>query len=863
VNPTAARLAAALGDRYRIERELGAGGMATVYLAADLKHDRKVAIKVLRPELAAVLGAERFVQEIKTTAALQHPHILPLHDSGTADGFLYYVMPYIQGETLRDTLGRETQLGVEEAVKITTEVADALDYAHRHGVIHRDIKPENILLHDGRPMVADFGIALALSAAAGGRMTETGMSLGTPHYMSPEQATADKEITQRSDVYSLASVLYELLTGDPPHTGSSAQQIIMKIVTEEAAPVTRNRKSVPPNVAAAVAKALEKLPADRFDSARQFADALANPAFRHTGTTASAATASGPSIRNRWVTGAGWALAATFGALALWPRGSSMTATGPSYAFQVDVLGASAAELAFLNDGSLLFAPRYVLYRRWPEADSAVILLTARRVLSRLSPSPDGRWIAFATFGDNEEGVYKVPAAGGPTQTLFEGLVESSAGLAWTRDGWIYFRVPGGFFVRLREDGSGTLDTVLTAPDLAIQDLLPTGDLLLAGRGGLVAFDPTAGDTSTVHATTHRPNARWSPTGHLVYSDPRGALFAVPFDPKRRRVTDEQPIQVLDGLATNAPQFAISHQGALVYTAGAAGVPRGGRSEFSWVNMDGTREHIPIETVDGHTDAQLSPDFTKVAYIRAGELHVFDLDLGTDVRVGTAHHDPVWSPDGSEIAVRDDVRDAIMALATDGSRTRVIAEMAATGPREWLADGTIIASSFSPGDVYAIRDGPESVVRPLLTASWPEGDAHVSPDGRWLAYASEEDGARRGYLRRWPDMGRRMLVTGADTLSSGAYMLHWSADARTLYYERSNHDVVAITIGADGAASRPRVVFNVRGGRIMSLDHAHNRFLVRQSAVGADDPDGLPEPNRIVVITNWFAELERRLGASR
>ena len=273
------RLASALADRYRIERELGQGGMATVYLAQDVKHDRKVALKVLKPELAAVLGAERFVVEIRTTAALQHPHILPLFDSGTAEGFLYYVMPYIQGETLRTKLDRETQLGIDEAVRITTEVADALDYAHRQGVIHRDIKPENILLHDGRPMVADFGIALAVSAAAGGRMTETGLSLGTPHYMSPEQATGERDITGRSDIYSLGSVLYEMLTGNPPHTGATAQQIIMKIVTEDAAPVTKLRKSVPPNVAAAMAKSLEKLPADRFESARAFADALRNPAF--------------------------------------------------------------------------------------------------------------------------------------------------------------------------------------------------------------------------------------------------------------------------------------------------------------------------------------------------------------------------------------------------------------------------------------------------------------------------------------------------------------------------------------------------------------------------------------------------------
>src|SRR5437763_10587247 len=227
-----AQLTATLAERYRIDRGLGAGGMATVYLAEDLKHKRRVALKVLRPELAAVIGAERFVQEITTTAALQHPHILPLFDSGEADGFLYYVMPFIDGETLRAKLDRETQLGVDEAVRIAVDVADALSYAHEHGVIHRDIKPENILLANGRPMVADFGIALAVSAAAGGRMTETGLSLGTPHYMSPEQATADKEISARADIYSLGSVLYEMLTGDPPHTGASAQQIIMKIITE-------------------------------------------------------------------------------------------------------------------------------------------------------------------------------------------------------------------------------------------------------------------------------------------------------------------------------------------------------------------------------------------------------------------------------------------------------------------------------------------------------------------------------------------------------------------------------------------------------------------------------------------------------
>jgi serine/threonine-protein kinase len=321
------RLASALADRYHLERELGQGGMATVYLAQDLRHDRKVAIKVLRPDLAAVLGAERFVTEIKTTASLQHPHILPLFESGTADGFLFYVMPFVEGETLRGKLDRERQLGIDVAVRIAREVADALDYAHRHGVIHRDIKPENILLHDGRATVTDFGIALAVSAAAGGRMTETGLSLGTPQYMSPEQATAEREITGRSDIYSLGCVLYEMLTGNPPHVGATAQQTIRKIVTEEAAAVTKLRKAVPPHVADAVAQALEKLPADRFDSARAFSEALAGTgtvaARRSTtaGQTGAGRSSGTPPLSPRLIAGA--VALAVIAALAGWGLGRS------------------------------------------------------------------------------------------------------------------------------------------------------------------------------------------------------------------------------------------------------------------------------------------------------------------------------------------------------------------------------------------------------------------------------------------------------------------------------------------------------------------------------------------------------------
>jgi serine/threonine protein kinase len=288
-----ARVSGALSAQYRIEQEIGAGGMATVYLADDLRHSRRVALKVLRPELAAVIGAERFLAEIRLTANLQHPHILPLFDSGEADSFLYYVMPFVEGESLRDRIRREKQLPIEDAVRIAREVADALDYAHRHGVIHRDIKPENILLHDGRALVADFGIALAASQA-GTRMTETGMSLGTPHYMSPEQAMGEREITARSDVYALGAVLYEILTGDPPFTGSTAQAIVARVVTEQPRPLLPQRHTIPEHVEAAVLRALEKLPADRFAGAAQFAAALEERTGARAPARTEARTAAGP-----------------------------------------------------------------------------------------------------------------------------------------------------------------------------------------------------------------------------------------------------------------------------------------------------------------------------------------------------------------------------------------------------------------------------------------------------------------------------------------------------------------------------------------------------------------------------------------
>jgi len=307
-----ARITAALSGRYLVEDEIGAGGMATVYLAQDLEQDRPVAIKVLKPDLAVELGAERFLLEIKTTANLHHPNILSLYASGEADGLLYYVMPYVQGESLRDRLTRDQQLPLDDALHITREVASALGYAHAQGVIHRDIKPANILLHDGHAIVADFGITRAISYAGPNRITQSGVTVGTPTYMSPEQASGEIEIDGRSDIYALGIVLFEMLAGQPPFAGANAATLVRQHITVEPVPITNLRRSLPATVVAAVHRALAKAPSDRFGTGEEFAAALApgadmippsRPAVRP-----EPVAAEPPTVRRRIVLFAGLAL---------------------------------------------------------------------------------------------------------------------------------------------------------------------------------------------------------------------------------------------------------------------------------------------------------------------------------------------------------------------------------------------------------------------------------------------------------------------------------------------------------------------------------------------------------------------------
>ncbi len=428
------RLTTALEERYRIERQLGAGGMATVYLATDLKHDREVALKVLRPELGAVLGSERFLAEIKITARLDHPHILTLIDSGAEGGFLYYVLPFVRGESLRDKLNREKQLGLEEALSITRQVASALDYAHRMGVVHRDIKPENILLFEGEAMLADFGIALAVKEAGGNRLTETGLSLGTPQYMSPEQATGDRQLDARSDLYSLAAVLYEMLAGEPPVTGPNAQAMIAKLMTERPTHLRVVRGSVPENIDAAVARALDKTPADRFASAGEFARALD---LKPVATTAATPSAGGGK-RGLFVgVGAVVLAVAVVGTLfatgrlgkheaafALRDR-TQLTFTGDVFASAITPDG---KQLAYITRHCPAGSCSYDVEIQDVGGTATHKILTAASAAYGLEWSPDRRNLLFFGTINGRWGIWLVSALGGTTRYLSPGAAMFWAG---------------------------------------------------------------------------------------------------------------------------------------------------------------------------------------------------------------------------------------------------------------------------------------------------------------------------------------------------------------------------------------------------------------------------------------------------
>jgi eukaryotic-like serine/threonine-protein kinase len=887
---------------YTLERELGGGGMATLYLAHDKKHDRKVAIKILHAELAAVLGAERFLQEIRVTATLQHPHILGLIDSGIIDGQAgglngrpYYVMPYVDGESLRQRLDKEQQLPVFDSVRIATEVASALDYAHRHGVVHRDIKPENILLHDGSAVVADFGIALAVTQAGGARLTQTGLSLGTPSYMSPEQALGDRTITARSDVYSLGAVTYEMLCGEPPFTGPTVQAIVARVVAEAPRPLSTQRRSVPPHVAATVSRALEKVPADRFVSAHEFAEALNNPSFGLTATPVPHGRSRG-SRRFRAVLSGGVALAGGLLVTALW----GWIRPSPSkpvfrYVLALDSTeamvpgGPWSGRLAISPDGSrfaYIGGPRAQLLIR-PRNQLHAVALPGTEGASTPFFSPDGGRVGFL----GEERVQIAPIGGGPPVTVSESLT-GVAGASWGPDGFIY--VDGqnmSSLVRVEAKPGAvpkwftTLDTARGEIDHDWPAALPNGrgvifSVTFAGKNAAEARTTSGIAVAEIPSGEHRVivngamYARYVASGHLLYVTTDRTLMVVPFDQNLMQVKGE-PTAIVEGMrlgVLGSADLGVSAAGTLVYVTGGGE----GNYELVWVTRDGKTQPVDSGWQGDFWTPALSPDGKKVAVGMFGrgqrpDIWTKQLDRGPSVKLtfdGTGNVDPAWTPDGGWLTFSSNAAARTFALwnkRADGSGSAVL-QFRGKGdvysPR-WSPDGKwligVIANAAGGSyDISGVRPGTDTVPVVLRATAFDETSPSFSPDGRWLAYASNETGQYEIYVVPFPNAGAAKWRVS----THGGREPVWSHSGGELFYRAYSGNLVAVEVQTAPTFSvgPSRALFAAGRFRSDQLEAMEAMY-----AVSPDDrrflmirPLALTVPDKLVVVDNWFEELKAK-----
>ena len=876
-----AQLNSALADRYQIEREIGAGGMATVYLARDVRHQRLVALKVLNPELGAVLGVERFLSEIRVTANLQHPNLLPLFDSGSADGLLFYVMPFVDGETLRHRLEREKQLPIDEAIRIASAIASALAYAHERGVIHRDLKPENILIQAGQPVIADFGIALAVSNAGGARITQTGLSLGTPQYMSPEQATGDRVIDGRADIYSLGAILYEMLTGEPPHTGNTAQAVIARVLTEKPRSVRATRPNVPEHVELAVMRALEKLPADRWSSAKEFADALqTGVGVATTGGRAGAAGSSAiaPRLRKQlpWI-----AAVVLLSALALagWlraPRRSDdrvvryVLRMSPGTDLYAPVSGLTSA-MAFSPDG------KYVVYnaRRHGER-TALHLHSMDRLESRVLPgteggifpafSPNGKWLAFVS-GDGK--LMKMSVDGGtPTS-----IVDPGARLthfAWVSDKTIVFDKTSDVLWRVSADGGPPARLPVPAGAKRGEYApVPVGDddhVLYANAPGS-GLDNRLGVLSLKSGkdTVFESLAGAFPLGvldgQLLFVRIDGSVMAAPFDLKTLRVG--APVQIGDSIDVQIRNAAI----ALSPLGDLAFVHGGGPRQLVAVDERGVARPLS-DQLKGYANPRLSPDGRRLAFedARPTGTDIWEYDLGahtfTKLTAGGVNDRPEWSRDGTYLLYSSN-RDA-----KPGSFSPWKQQSDGSAPAERIYDG-----SESIREVIATPDGRSFVLRadatvtqrdiffleagskklgPLVAGPADELTPRVSPDGRWLAYVSDESGQQEVYVRPLRSGTGRIAVSGG-----GGTEPLWSRDGKHLFYRRVSQLVEAtLTTSPSLALAGRRTLFdgNFLGGPF----HANYDVMPDGKSFVMVKP--ADEDRQLVIALNWRAELRRRVA---
>ena len=870
------QLHAALAGRYEILRDIGAGGMATVYLARDLKHNRKVALKVLKPELGAVLGPERFLAEIQVTANLQHPHLLPLFDSGEANGLLFYVMPYVEGEILRARLDREKQLSVDEAVHIAIAIANALDYAHRNGVIHRDLKPDNILLEDGEPVLADFGIALAISNAGGERVTQTGLSLGTPQYMSPEQATGDRELDGRSDIYSLAAVLYEMLVGDPPHIGSTAHVIIAKVISERPTGVRLLRPAVPEPLAAAVEKGLEKLPADRWATAREFADALRNRTA--TLPVESGVRAEAPPARRHWLaTPIPWAAAlVVVVVVALWNR-LSTRAEEPRSAVRFPLTFAANERIATTMGSTVAISPDGKIIAFSGVGGGGVQQLFIRaldEIRARPIPgtedaerpffSPDGAWLGFLAKGQ----LKKVQVNGGAAIELPE--VRLVNGATWGPNDMIVISVANRLTMLPANGGVAReftrLDSASGETSQRWPHVLADGKTVLYTSWRTSLGDARIGVASIASGkTTILDVAGTFPLGvldgRLIYASAAGALEAVAFDERRLRVTGT-PTVVVDNLVVDADGAAkaeLSPSGSLIYQVGRATM------QIAVADRNGDMR-IVIAEPRRYEFPRFSPDGKRIALTvtsdTSTDVWTYDLASGTLARlttVGTANDRPEWTADGKRVLFDTNRRGgyALWSQPVDGSGpAEPVLEVPGTDIMEGVLspDGRIVVYRTGKQDIWYRRLDGDSTPHPIAATSAAEYAPRLSPDGRWVAYSSDESGVQQIYVRPFPSLSGRYQVS----VDGGSEPV-WSADGRRLFYRR-NRVIKAATLATAPAFAVTAREELFEGDFIFQSVHAEydasrdgKHFLLLKLA-GSDV--------QTIVVQNWQYELRARTAST-
>jgi len=865
-----AQLKAALLGRYVIEREIGRGGMATVYLAHDVRHDRHVALKLLDPELGAVLGAERFLAEIRVTASLQHPNLLPLFDSGEVDGLLFYVMPYVEGESLRARLERERQLRIDDAVHIAAAVAGALEYAHVHGVIHRDLKPENILIHADEPFVADFGIALAVSKAGGPRVTETGLALGTPQYMSPEQAMAERTIDARSDVYSLGAVAYEMLTGTPPHQGATMQAVVARVLTEPPPSIRLFRPAVPEHVADAVATALEKLPADRWASAREFGEALQGrtPARR-----ASVAASSTPRAPRRRA-----AIASAVAAMAL-TTGLAATAwhyrTENLQPMQFVVRTRGAEALAFQGRSlTISHDGRTLVYAVGVGATSRLYLRSLDDVNARAIPgteggtnpsfSPDGRAVAFLR-GDR---VMRIDLPGGSPIEL--ATARGTSALSWAGDGSIVLSTRAGL---AKVSARGGVPASLVHLDSLRSEFAQNAVVLDDGR--TVVYSALLGSTDIRKArvaTTTTDGAppiisetvAFIPLGvvddYLIYLGLSGPLQAVRFD-RASRKTVGAPVTIASDVqqyGLSAPA-ALSASGTLAYAAGDS------KFELDWVDERGVLEPA-IRERRTYDAPRLSPDGRRIAVAIIGDgspgelpsgVWSYDLAAGAIswlVRDSTAYN-VQWSADGRMFYYGrgSALEGGLWRVPSDGTDrpSRVLRDTSAYSSFTIAPDDrTLIWNRLNESDYlfhHFLRavDG-DTTLRELRDIPSDAFGLRVSPGGRWLAYKQ----GTQVFVQPVLGAGPRVQVS----TSSGIEPV-WSRDGTRLYYrDRTGAEMWAadVRIAPDFEVLRRRKLFEG------TFDYDE---VFADYDVTADGKRFLMV--RILVTTNWREILRHRLRDAR